>query len=451
VSRDQPLKTTVHPCAVLGALEASQGMTVTAETRLAAIDSRTAEQFARDRRAVEGNLSLWSRLRHDTDARRQRLREWQSRRRGRPGVLQFDIVPLGPSAEFLAVRGELLIRREDADCAAVRRSGLRARPVGCLDGRVVRLVGRPGATAETLAGLRRQGVPVSHSHVTAMNAWIKGLDGPAPADSPRAFPGGSHKPGVAVAVIDSGIAADRRADGWLRAVVRDRNVDPLGTVGRQRSLDAGAGHGTFVAGVVQQVAPDVDIRMYRAVDSGGIGSEVEVACAMVRAAGDGASVINLSVGTQSAADEAPVALTVAMQILAERYPQVLVVAAAGNDGDTRPCWPAALPGVVAVAGLTAGGRSSVWSSRGDWVDCAAVGEGVVSTYVAGRKGDAVFGADAWACWTGTSFAAPQVAGAVARACADSPGMTPRAALAQLTTGVPRLTGFGHTVGILPGT
>jgi hypothetical protein len=113
--------------------------------------------------------------------------------------------------------------------------------------------------------------------------------------------------------------------------------------------------------------------------------------------------------------------------------------------------------VVCVAGLTAGGLPSAWSSHGDWVTCASVGEGLVSTFVTGRKAgpdggaDTVFGADPWACWTGTSFAAPQVAGALARACSDSPGLTPRAALAELTRDAPAIAGFGRAVRILPGT
>jgi hypothetical protein len=438
-------------------------MTIAASTRQASADGRTPEQFADDRRAVERDLTLWTTLHSDTEARRQRLHELRLRRQHRPGALQFDIVPLGSEAELLAVRGELLIRDEDAASPAVRRhldeSGLRLRSVDCLDGRVVRLVGRPADTAEALAGLRRRGVPVSHSHVTAMNPWIKGLSGPAVSDGRRAFPAGPHEPGagVPVAVVDSGITGAGRTDGWLRTVARDDNVDPLDTVPGHGSLDVGAGHGTFVAGVLQQVAPGADIRMYRAVDGGGMGSEVDIACALLRAARDGATIVNLSVGTTTADDEPPVALAVAMEILSERHPDVVVVAAAGNDGDTRRCWPAAFPDVVGVAGLTAGGLPSAWSNRGDWVTCASVGEGLVSTFVTGCKADpgggavTVFGADPWACWTGTSFAAPQIAGALARACSASPGRTPREALAALTRDAPAIAGFGRAVRVLPGT
>jgi hypothetical protein len=340
------------------------------------------------------------------------------------------------------------MRRTDIASPVVRRVltslGVRVRPVDCLDGRVVRLVGRRITTepAEVLRELRGRGLPVSSSYVTPMNPWVKGLSGPAPSAGSRPFPDDAAGAGVAVAVIDSGIVGVARTDGWLDSVSRQDNVDPPAEV-----LDAGAGHGTFVAGVLQQVAPGADIRVYRAVDSDGIGSETGVACAMLRAAAEGASILNLSLGTSTVDDEAPVAMSVAMELLAERHPDVLVVAAAGNDGDTRPCWPAALPGVVAVAGLTASGDASTWSNRGGWVTCSSVGEGVVSTFVPGRKAEVTFGADPWACWTGTSFAAPQVAGLVAR----HGDLRPRAALDRVLAGAPTVPGFGATVRALPGT
>jgi hypothetical protein len=85
-----------------------------------------------------------------------------------------------------------------------------------------------------------------------------------------------------------------------------------------------------------------------------------------------------------------------------------------------------------------------------------VGEGVVSTYVEGRRPGAgaalptVFATDAWASWTGTSFAAPQVAGAVAERCAAEPGTTPRQALAALLAGGRPTPDFGQALQILPG-
>ena len=78
-----------------------------------------------------------------------------------------------------------------------------------------------------------------------------------------------------------------------------------------------------------------------------------------------------------------------------------------------------------------------WSSHGDWVTCSAVGEGIVSTFVKGEEDQERFGdddvypedpeRDSWAVWSGTSFAAPQIAAHIATKCRDD-DVTPQAAV-----------------------
>jgi subtilisin family serine protease len=267
-------------------------------------------------------------------------------------------------------------------------------------------------------------------------------------------------------MVDTGITAEIRTDHWPANVARDDNVDPLDAYpkGGNGFLDFGAGHGTFAAGVLQQVFPQADLRVYRALDSDGIGSEVDVACAMVRAVKDGAQVLNLSLGSQTFDDGPPVAIEVALEIIAELEQRdgrgVLVVAAAGNFGADRKVWPAAFDRrvhpVVAVAGLRADLTPAEWSSRGPWVDCSTIAEGVLSTYVEGQESFEIdprpdsFPRDAWAVWTGTSFAAPQIAGAVARLCHED-RLEPRAALEELLRRGRPTKDFGIAVEILPGT
>ena len=99
--------------------------------------------------------------------------------------------------------------------------------------------------------------------------------------------------------------------------------------------------------------------------------------------------------------------------------------------------------VVSVAALNAEHdgvyHGADWSTHGHWVTCSCVGSGVVSTFVPGDE-DSDFTrlrpipdnqapgsqapdhypfpgtVDSWAVWSGTSFAAPQVAGAISRLC-----------------------------------
>jgi hypothetical protein len=85
-----------------------------------------------------------------------------------------------------------------------------------------------------------------------------------------------------------------------------------------------------------------------------------------------------------------------------------------------------------------------------------VGEGVVSTYVEGRESPELdlqpdtYGPNPWAFWSGTSFAAPQVAGAVARLRQEGSASVSQALRDLLASGRP-LLGYGQAIELLPGT
>ena len=94
------------------------------------------------------------------------------------------------------------------------------------------------------------------------------------------------------------------------------------------------------------------------------------------------------------------------------------VAAAGNDSWSAPFWPAAFDWAVGVGSLDRDGRVSDYSNFGVSADVYALGRNHVNAFPDGTfechetpdKGDIrVFGT-AMARWSGTSFAAPVVAG-----------------------------------------
>jgi hypothetical protein len=447
-------------------------------------DPRTHKQRLKDLRRIYEQVGSINRQQDDAAVRADLLRLLRERRKphrhggllgllwGRPtppaGLVQFDVVPDPHGGEVLVVPGELLMRadalRQEHVPPLLAAYKLRQEPIQCLEGRVVRLRSREGdggRMVEIAGALRARGVPISANYVAPMGIVMKGLGGPerSSGEGPVRPPAGPGEP-VHVAVIDTGTAAAQRADGWLTGLVRPNNVDPLDALPTPDGfLDLGAGHGQFVAGVVQQVAPDAKLTIYKALDSDGMGSEVAAACAMVRAANEGARVINLSLGMETLNDQPPVVFEVALDLIEERARrtwEVLVVAAAGNFGHARQCWPAASERVIAVGGLTQSLEPADWSSRGDWVDLSTMGEGVRSTYVKGREHPRIdpqpdkFPADPWAVWTGTSFAAPQVAGAVAEI-AQRQGVSPREALERLLAGGREVPGYGRAVRILPRT
>jgi subtilisin family serine protease len=385
--------------------------------------------------------------------------------------VQFDTIPDSHNESTLAVVGELLIREEALADAQdiIAAENLAPAPVAELDGRVVRLSNdslSPQRLARVAQTLRSRGVPVSAHYVAPMGVVMKGLTGPEPSagPAPRRPRRGRGKP-VRVAVIDTGIPKAKRKDGWLDDLAKRDNIDPLDDFPKDGTLDIGAAHGNFTAAIVQQVAPGADIAVYKALDSDGVGAELRVASTIVRAAREGVKkrkkvLINVSAGMETADDERPVAFDVAMEMLAELEEQtgreIYVVAAAGNFGHDRPCWPAAFPDVIAVGALTQQLTPTTWSSRGFWVDCSTMGEGVRSAFVQGEESPMVdpqpdtFPPDAWALWSGTSFTAPQVAGAMARL-AQEQNLTLRSAFARLVAGQRRIPGFGPAVRILPPT
>jgi Subtilase family len=447
-------------------------------------DPRTHKQRLEDLRRIYEQVGNISRQQGDAAVRADLLRLLRERRkppehggllgwfRRRPtppaGMVQFDPVPDPQGGEVLVVPAELLMRADALELRHVppllEAYKLRPKPIACLQGRVVRLRSREadgGRMVEIAGALRARGVPLSLNYVAPMGIVMKGLGGPEKSSGagPARPPAGPGTP-VQVAIIDTGIAAAQRADGWLTGLVQPDNVDPLDALPRSDGyLDLGAGHGQFVAGVVQQVAPGARLRIYKALDSDGIGSEVEAACAMVRAADEGARVINLSLGMETLNDQPPVVFEIALDLIEERAREtgeILVVAAAGNFGHPRACWPAASERVIAVGGLTQGLEPAEWSSRGDWVDVSTMAEGVRSTYVKGKEHPRIdpqpeeFRGDPWAVWTGTSFAAPQVAGAVADI-AQRQGVGPREALDRLLARGREVPNYGRAVRILPRT
>jgi subtilisin family serine protease len=253
--------------------------------------------------------------------------------------------------------------------------------------------------------------------------WWTGPAGPPRPAPPLAAPvaAAAGRP-VTVAVLDTGLAPHpwyASADWYAAqreevAEVLDADLD--------YELDAQAGHGTFIAGVLLRHAPGVRIRAKRVIGGDGVGDELGVLRALAWLASWGrAEVVNLSFGCHTYDDRPSPLVARAIAALGRR---TVVVACAGNQASDRPFWPAALKHVIAVAALDGTDRAE-FSNYGWWVDACAPGVGVTSCFVRfdgprppvrGIDPDAFAG---YAAWSGTSFAAPAVAGTIARlACSE---------------------------------
>lgn len=269
-----------------------------------------------------------------------------------------------------------------------------------------------------------------------------GPGGPPRVSAPIPSDGVDRKaPGPTLAVLDTGWSADLRdLHPALLALLNapGTDVDELDLDG-VAGLDTEAGHGTFISGLVNRLAPDLGIDCRRVLSPAGWGDDVQLALGLGET---GAPVINLSLGGYTPDDRPPPAFERALAALGRDR---VVLAAAGNHGSSRPFWPAASKHVVAVAALDTTGdtpAAATFSNHGSWVDVCAPGVHLQSTYVLGRQDDVGAGPqsfEGWACWSGTSFATPVVAAAVARLVAD--GLPPRAAVAGLLAGLSTLPGL----------
>ena len=216
----------------------------------------------------------------------------------------------------------------------------------------------------------------------------------------------SQGAGVIVAVLDTGVQLDHPAlAGSLTAVNADF-IDNDGNPDDSANgldddgdglIDEATGHGTHVAGIIHLTAPQAQIMPVRVLNSDGQGNIYALSEAILFAADNGATVINLSLGFP----ERSKALRDVIKSVSRQG--VVVIAAAGNSNTDDEQYPAATKCVLGVTAVTATGLKSEFANFGDWITYAAPGETVYSTFT-----DSSY---AW--WSGTSMATPFVAGQAA--------------------------------------
>ncbi|SEG17424.1 S8 family peptidase [Paenibacillus sp. UNC499MF] len=224
--------------------------------------------------------------------------------------------------------------------------------------------------------------------------------GPQKISAPSAWDVAQSGSSIVIAVLDTGVELTH-PDLAAHLVAGYDYVD------NDSNPSDGNGHGTHVAGIaaavtnngigIAGVAPLASIQPIRVLDNAGNGTVSNISNAIIYASFFGAQVINLSLGSPYSSTTLQYALDYAWG------KGSVIVASAGNDGSMTPNYPAAYSTVISVASTDSADNISSFSNRGSWVQVAAPGTTILST----------FPGSSYAYLSGTSMSAPHVSGLAA--------------------------------------
>jgi subtilisin family serine protease len=236
---------------------------------------------------------------------------------------------------------------------------------------------------------------------------------------------------LTIAVLDSGVTLnhpDLQGQLWINpGEIADNQIDDDGNgyvddvsgwhfyhtfsggqalPGQNNDVRDENGHGTHVAGIIAAAGDNGEgiagiawrarLMPVRVLDQDAVGWESDIIQGLDYAVANGASVVNLSLGLEQAGP----ALAEAVADAEEHG--LLLVAAAGNNGGAV-LYPAAYPTVLSVGASDRSNQRASFSSRGPRLDMLAPGVDILSTW----NGLPYFSR------SGTSMAAPHVAGVAA--------------------------------------
>ncbi|UQZ32915.1 peptidase S8 [Paenibacillus sp. PK3_47] len=235
---------------------------------------------------------------------------------------------------------------------------------------------------------------------------------------------------VIVAVIDTGVQASHPD-------LQGQLLNGYNAIANGSAPEDDVGHGTHVAGIIGALTNNEEgvagiswynkILPVKALDNSGAGTTYSVAEGIIWAADKGAKVINLSLGNYADSQF----LHDAIKYAYDR--DVVIVSASGNDNTERPGYPAAYEEVLAVAATNANGERASFSNYGDYIDVAAPGESIASTYPDNQ----------YAALSGTSMASPHVAALAGLVRSLNPALTNKEVMELMMSGTVDLGDPGH--------
>jgi subtilisin len=224
--------------------------------------------------------------------------------------------------------------------------------------------------------------------------------------------------GVRLAIIDSGVEVRHPNLAGLAladdiAIANDGvRLTPVAGEG----IDV-YGHGTAIASIVRRIAPDITLGSFRVLDAA-LGSRTAIIREGVRQAIDrGYQILNCSFGCRG---EAKYVMHYKEWVDESYLKGIHVVAACNNFDFSIPEWPGHFPTVVTVNMARSDGLAFFYRS-GNLVEFAAAGDRVNVSWKGGEEKTV----------TGSSYAAPLVAGLLARLISVYPQLSPLEAKALL--------------------
>jgi len=311
--------------------------------------------------------------------------------------------------------------------------------VGGIDGTRVKLVQARGEPAAVAARLARSPL-VEYAEVNAAyeaqvvpndplfaQQWgLDAIDAPEAWDAPAlvSFPATG---GAKIGIVDTGILQTHE-DLAGKTVNCARAVGFFGIISTIREgtcLDDN-GHGSYVAAIaaaltnntagVAGVSFSSPLAVCKALSASGSGYALDVANCILYLTNKGAKVISMSLG-------GPGTTTLRNQVANAASKDVVLVAAAGNDGNGTIRYPAGYPEVISVAATDSTDTRASFSNMNADVELAAPGVGIVSAWKDGGYRSA----------SGTSAATPHVSGAAAVLRTLQPALTAQQVRGRLTS------------------
>jgi len=202
---------------------------------------------------------------------------------------------------------------------------------------------------------------------------------------------------VAIAILDSGVDPEHED-------LKERILIGYNAFENNAEFHDDNGHGTHVAGITAATTNNAigiagvswfnPILPVKVLNQDAEGTAFEVASGIRWATDQGAKVINMSLGDSFNSKILYDAIKYAYKN------DVVLIAAAGNENEETPMYPAAYEEVIAVSAVDDRRHKAVFSNYGDHIDVTAPGEHIPSTFLD----------NSYVMMSGTSMAAPHVAG-----------------------------------------